>query len=122
MVTKRTEEIKNDKIQRILGIYTKLIEGKTVKKEEEVQRYKVNPRTIQRDIQDITAFLERDDLNTGIINSIIYDTKARGYRLQYNNVYKLSPQQILAICKILLDSRAFVKEEMTEIIDRKSVV
>ena len=101
MVTKRTEEIKNDKIQRILGIYTKLIEGKTVKKEEEVQHYKVNPRTIQRDIQDITAFLERDDLNTGIINSIIYDTKARGYRLQYNNVYKLSPQQILAICKIL---------------------
>ncbi|WP_330671645.1 hypothetical protein [Anaerobutyricum hallii] len=118
MVTKRTEEIKNDKIQRILGIYTKLIEGKTVKKEEEVQHYKVNPRTIQRDIQDITAFLERDDLNTGIINSIIYDTKARGYRLQYNNVYKLSPQQILAICKILLDSRAFVKEEMTEIIDK----
>ena len=115
---KLCEEIKNDKIQRILGIYTKLIEGKTVKKEEEVQRYKVNPRTIQRDIQDITAFLERDDLNTGIINSIIYDTKARGYRLQYNNVYKLSPQQILAICKILLDSRAFVKEEMTEIIDK----
>ena len=118
MNTKLCEEIKNDKIQRILGIYTKLIEGKTVKKEEEVQRYKVNPRTIQRDIQDITAFLERDDLNTGIINSIIYDTKARGYRLQYNNVYKLSPQQILAICKILLDSRAFVKEEMTEIIDK----
>ncbi|MBP0057277.1 WYL domain-containing protein [Anaerobutyricum soehngenii] len=118
MDTKLCEEIKNDKIQRILGIYTKLIEGKTVKKEEEVQRYKVNPRTIQRDIQDITAFLERDDLNTGIINSIIYDTKARGYRLQYNNVYKLSPQQILAICKILLDSRAFVKEEMTEIIDK----
>lgn len=118
MDMKLCEEIKNDKIQRILGIYTKLIEGKTVKKEEEVQRYKVNPRTIQRDIQDITAFLERDDLNTGIINSIIYDTKARGYRLQYNNVYKLSPQQILAICKILLDSRAFVKEEMTEIIDK----
>lgn len=118
MDTKLCEEIKNDKIQRILGIYTKLIEGKTVKKEEEVQRYKVNPRTIQRDIQDITAFLERDDLNTGIINSIIYDTKARGYCLQYNNVYKLSPQQILAICKILLDSRAFVKEEMTEIIDK----
>ena len=36
MDTKLCEEIKNDKIQRILGIYTKLIEGKTVKKEEEV--------------------------------------------------------------------------------------
>ena len=71
MDTKLCEEIKNDKIQRILGIYTKLMEGKTAKKEEEVQRYKVNPRTIQRDIQDITAFLERDDLNTGIINRLL---------------------------------------------------
>ena len=34
MVTKRTEEIKNDKIQRILGIYTKLMDGKTVNKQE----------------------------------------------------------------------------------------
>lgn len=59
MDTKLCEEIKNDKIQRILGIYTKLMEGKTAKKEEEVQRYKVNPRTIQRDIQDITALFRK---------------------------------------------------------------
>ena len=78
MNQKRYEEIKNDKIQRILGIYTKIMNGEIVKKEEEVRRYNVNPRTIQRDIQDITAFLERDELNTGIVNSIIYDTKARG--------------------------------------------
>ena len=118
MVTKRTEEIKNDKIQRILGIYTKLMDGKTVNKQEIAARYNVHPRSIQRDIKDITDFLERDELNTGVFNSVIYDKNADGYRLQYENVYKLSPQQILAICKILLDSRAFVKEEMTEIIDK----
>lgn len=118
MDTKRSKEINNDKIQRILAIYTRIMNGETVNKKEEAMRYQVHPRSIQRDIQDITAFLERDELNTGIINSVIYDTKAEGYRLQYNNVYKLSPQQILAICKILLDSRAFVKEEMTEIIDK----
>lgn len=118
MVTKRTEEIKNDKIQRILGIYTKLMDGKTVNKQEIAARYNVHPRSIQRDIKDITDFLERDELNTGVFNSVIYDKNADGYRLQYENIYKLSPQQILAICKILLDSRAFVKEEMTEIIDK----
>ena len=118
MVTKRTEEIKNDKIQRILGIYTKLMDGKTVNKQEIAARYNVHPRSIQRDIKDITDFLEWDELNTGVFNSVIYDKNADGYRLQYENVYKLSPQQILAICKILLDSRAFVKEEMTEIIDK----
>ncbi|MEE1484400.1 MAG: WYL domain-containing protein [Anaerobutyricum hallii] len=118
MVTKRTEEIKNDKIQRILGIYTKLMDGKTVNKQEIAARYNVHPRSIQRDIKDITDFLERDELNTGVFNSVIYDKNADGYRLQYENIYKLSPQQILAICKILLDSRAFVKEEMSEIIDK----
>ena len=118
MVTKRTEEIKNDKIQRILGIYTKLMDGKTVNKQEIAARYNVHPRSIQRDIKDITDFLERDELNTGVFNSVIYDKNADGYRFQYENIYKLSPQQILAICKILLDSRAFVKEEMSEIIDK----
>ena len=118
MVTKRTEEIKNDKIQRILGIYTKLMDGKTVNKQKIAARYNVHPRSIQRDIKDITDFLERDELNTGVFNSVIYDKNADGYRLQYENIYKLSPQQILAICKILLDSRAFVKEEMSEIIDK----
>ena len=31
---------------------------------------------------------------------------------------KLSNSEILAICKILLDSRAFTKEEMTSILQR----
>ena len=73
MVTKRTEEIKNDKIQRILGIYTKLMDGKTVNKQEIAARYNVHPRSIQRDIKDITDFLERDELNTGVFNSVIYE-------------------------------------------------
>lgn len=94
------------------------MDGKTVNKQEIAARYNVHPRSIQRDIKDITDFLERDELNTGVFNSVIYDKNADGYRLQYENVYKLSPQQILAICKILLDSRAFVKEEMSEIIDK----
>ena len=75
MVTKRTEEIKNDKIQRILRIYTKLMDGKTVNKQEIAARYNVHPRSIQRDIKDITDFLERDELNTGVFNSVIYDKK-----------------------------------------------
>lgn len=94
------------------------MDGKTVNKQEIAARYNVHPRSIQRDIKDITDFLERDELNTGVFNSVIYDKNADGYRLQYENIYKLSPQQILAICKILLDSRAFVKEEMSEIIDK----
>lgn len=50
---------KNDKIERVLGIYTKLINGDVINKEEEADRYHVNPRSIQRDIDDIRNFLSR---------------------------------------------------------------
>lgn len=46
----------NGKIDRVLGIYTKLIDGQLVNKAEEAQNYHVNERTIQRDIDDIRNF------------------------------------------------------------------
>ena len=48
----------NDKIQRVLGIYTKLNNGQLVNKAEEAMRFGVNERSIQRDIDDIRIFLE----------------------------------------------------------------
>ena len=42
-----------DKIQRVLGIYKKLVSGEIVSKVEEANNYGVNERSIQRDIDDI---------------------------------------------------------------------
>ena len=42
-----------DKIERVLGLYTKLINGSVVNKAEEAANYNVNERSIQRDIQII---------------------------------------------------------------------
>lgn len=78
----------------------------------------MNERTIQRDIDDIRNFLESDVENTGIINSVIYDRADRGYRLEQICRSKLNNGEILAICKILLDSRAFLKKEMGNILDK----
>ena len=39
-----------DKIQRVLGIYKKLVSGEIVSKVEEANNYGVNERSIQRDI------------------------------------------------------------------------
>jgi len=47
--------IKNYKIERILGIYAKLINGRLVRKAEEANNYSVSERSIQRDIDDIRA-------------------------------------------------------------------
>lgn len=108
----------NGKVDRTLGIYTRLMGGYIVSKTEEAQRYGVNERTIQRDIDDIRNFLETEVENSGIINSIIYDRYEKGYKLEQVYQLKLSNSEILAICKILLESRAFSKIEMQEMLDK----
>lgn len=112
------ENIKSDKIERVLGIYTKLMNGYLVSKVEEAQNYGVNERSIQRDIDDIRNFLELDSENTGFINSVIYDRIDRGYRLEQIYKMKFTNSEVLALCKILLDSRAFTKKEMTDMLDK----
>lgn len=111
-------EFGNDKSNRILSIYSKLMNGAIVVKSEEALHYGVNERTIQRDIDDIRNHLEQEVTTRGIINEIIYDRAKKGYRL--NQIYnlKLTNEEILAISKILLDSRAFRKEEMISILQR----
>lgn len=108
----------NGKIDRVLGIYTKLLGGYLVNKSEEAMNYGVNERTIQRDIDDIRNFLESDMDNTGILNSVIYNRSEKGYRLEQIYQLKLTNGEILAICKILLDSRALRKEEMSDVLDK----
>lgn len=108
----------NGKVDRTLGIYTRLMGGYIVSKTEEAQKYGVNERTIQRDIDDIRNFLETEVENSGIINSIIYDRYEKGYKLEQVYQLKLSNSEILAICKILLESRAFSKIEMQEMLDK----
>ena len=107
-----------DKSRRVLDIYSKLMDGKTVYKKELAQKYGVNERTIQRDFDDVRDFLDKKGLETGIINDLIYDRSLNGYRLEYSNCMQLNNSEILAISKILLDSRAFTKGEMSSILHR----
>lgn len=65
------------KVNRILGLYTKLMNGHLIYKPEEAVHYHVTQRTIQRDIEDIRKFLDRAVVDTGIINTILYDREKR---------------------------------------------
>lgn len=112
------ENTERNKILRVLGIYTKLLNGGIVNKAEEAQNYGVNERSIQRDINDIREYLDVDSARTGIINSVIYDRMDKGYRLETLYKLRLKNCEILALCKILLDSRAFTKAEMVEMLNK----
>ena len=107
-----------EKIERVLGIYTKLMNGSVVNKTAEAKNYGVNERSIQRDIDDIRNFMENSSLDSGVVNSVIYDRRVKGYRLEQIYLHKLSNSEILAICKILLDSRAFTKKEMSSMLGK----
>lgn len=48
---------------------------------------------------------------------MVYDRSVGGYRLEQIYKMKLSNSEVLALCKILLDSRAFTKE-MMRILDK----
>lgn len=108
----------NGKVDRVLSIYTKLMGGMLVNKTEEARNYGVNERTIQRDIDDIRNYLELGTETIGVINSVVYDRIEKGYRLEQIYQLKLTNSEILAICKILLDSRALLKDEMSDILDK----
>ena len=111
-------DMRSDQVVRILQIYSKLLEGRIVNKAEEATHYNVNERSIQRDIDSIRNFLDDDSERTGVVNTVIYDRSEKGYRLKTIYQMRLQNCEILAICKILLDSRAFTKEEMTEMLDK----
>lgn len=106
-----------DKVGRVLGIYTRLLNGEVVNKSAEAARYGVNERSIQRDIDDIRNFMEQAVTDSGVVNEVIYDRREQGYRLESVQL-RFSNSEILAICKILLDSRAFTKKEMTAMLDK----
>lgn len=108
----------NGKIERVLGIYSRLMDGMLIDKAQEAVNYGVNERTIQRDIDDIRNYMDNDVENTGVINSVIYSKAEKGYRLEQVYKLKLTNGEILAICKILLDSRAFRKDEMVNLLDK----
>ena len=77
----------NDKINRVLGIYTKLINGGLVNKSEEALNYGVNERSIQRDIDDIRSFFEQGGDDCGVLNEVVYDRTAKGFRLE--QIYRM---------------------------------
>lgn len=100
------------KIERVLSLYTRLMNGAVINKATAAVEFGVNERSIQRDIDDIRNYLADQGTDDSYSNSIVYDRLAKGYQLEHIYKLKFTNPEILAICKILLDSRSFTKKEM----------
>lgn len=62
------------KTERILDLYNRLADGEVLAKALEAERYGVNERTVQRDIDDIRVYLAND---YGAGCKLIYDRNKR---------------------------------------------
>lgn len=105
-----------NKGQRLLGIFDRLSRGELISKEVLAREYGVTEKSIQRDIDDIRSYLA-GDRDEGAAD-ICYDRQAKGYRLVEEESRCLTRKEILAMAKILLESRAFAKEELHTILDK----
>lgn len=104
------------KQDRKLVIFRNLLEGKPVNVKDASEYYGVSTRTIQRDIDGIRNFFYEIGDKTGEYKEVIYDRKNNNYYI--NGRGKLDAKEIFAVCKILLESRAFCKDEFMPILDR----
>lgn len=98
----------------MLSLYARLQEGQVIKKSELAQEFNVNERSIQRDIEALRDFLADEHLN----QTVVYDKRAKGYYLNQASSKSLSNSEILAVCKILLESRSLRHDEMLPILDK----
>ena len=110
-------DYKGDRGLRLLDIFERLNRGELLNKQEMVRYYGVGGKTIQRDIEDIRSYLA-DRREVHVSATIEYDRGAKGYRLTRFEREWLTNQETLALCKILLESRALEKTELRGLIEK----
>ncbi|MEF9951752.1 MAG: WYL domain-containing protein [Clostridium sp.] len=109
-------ECKASKVERVLWIYNKLIKSACINKKDVAVKFGVDERSIQRDISDVNAYLSNYIGETGGAE-VAYKRKRKGYHLVSSDKQCLTREDVLAISRILLESRAFMKDDMYNLID-----
>ena len=95
-------------------MYERLYEGLGLTKKVESDSFRVTEKTIQRDLDSIRDYLGTSKMN----ESIEYNRKEKVYKLERGYNPHLQNEEILAIVKILIESRAFPKVDMDRLINK----
>ena len=110
-------DYKTNKGFRLLDIYKRLNKGELIKKEKLANEFKVSLKTIQRDIDELRAFICENEFSEAE-EIIKYDKSKNGYYLVRMQREWLTNEEALAMCKILLESRAFNKKEISSLVEK----
>lgn len=110
-------DYKGNKGFRLLSIYEMLNKGELITKSALALHFNVTEKTIQRDIDDLRVYLADTHMAEGDAY-IQYDRVRGGYFLVRLEREWFTNEEILAVCKILLESRAFCKEELSPLLSK----
>lgn len=110
-MSKRPE---TEKSQRVLRILLQLMGGGIVGKADLMQQLGASERNIQDDIRSINQVFAEMHLTQGVV----YDRRRKGYRMESQTDSALTNSEILAVSKILLESRSMQREEMLPLLDK----
>lgn len=106
--------MRNSRLDRILYIQQVLVQGGVLNKQQTADRFGVSEKTIQRDLDTLRSYFADSEPR----REILYNSAKGGYLLDDTLSRFLTSSEILAVCKILLESRSMVKEEMFPILDK----
>ena len=106
--------MRNSRLDRILYIQQVLVQGGVLNKQQTADRFGVSEKTIQRDLDTLRNHFADSEPR----REILYNSAKGGYLLDDTLSRFLTSSEILAVCKILLESRSMVKEEMFPILDK----
>ncbi len=111
--------LKDDrKVERILILWNLLCSGRKVTREEMAQELKVNERTVSRYFSDIRHYLDVLEQNDGIHRKLILDRRNSAYQITEMGNRFISSGELFGICKILLSSKAYHKDELESLLGR----
>ncbi len=102
---------------RLLSIYERLNKGEIIEKAQLAEYFGVTQKTIQRDIDDLRAYIAEVHFAESEV-AIKYDKVKKGYYLVRFEREWLTNEEVISLCKILLESRAFCKEELNSLISK----
>lgn len=117
-----TQTIKNDDSpiakQRVIRLFSLLAEGRSFTRQEAAQEFGVSVRSIHRDLEELRAFFDEHKTEDGLQQQLVFDKSRGGYTLVPPLRNLLTNEEVFAVLKILLESRALVKEELEPIIKK----
>lgn len=102
---------------RILKVYDELNEGKTISSQMYKESYGLTYKTYDRDVEFFkNYYCEKNNYENP--DEILIDEGNKRYHLEKGYRGFFSEEEALAISKILLESRAFCKEEKDELLSK----